>query len=87
MDERCMLVWAKECLGTFLQLRPPSVSVMPVVLLDSYRCHMMSLVIHAIQELGIKVINIPGSCMGLLQTPDVGLNKPFKVRVCANWEE
>ncbi len=33
MDERCMLVWAKECLGRFLLLRPPPAGIMPVILL------------------------------------------------------
>jgi hypothetical protein len=37
--------------------------------------------------LGVKVIHIAGGCTGLLQPLDVGLNKPFKVRVRASWEE
>jgi hypothetical protein len=87
MDERCMLVWAKECLGSFLLLRPPPAGIVPVILLDSYRCHMMGSVVRAIQELGVEVIHIPGGCTGLLQPLDVGLNKPFKVRVRASWDE
>ncbi len=43
--------------------------------------------VHAIQELGVEVIHIPGGCMGLLQPLDVGLNKPLKVRLSASWEE
>ncbi len=82
-----MLVWAKECLGSFLLLCPPPAGIMPVILLDSYQCHMMGSVIHAIQELGIEVIHIPGGCTGLLQPLDVGLNKPFKVRVRASWDK
>ena len=39
------------------------------------------------QELGVEVIHIPCGCTGLLQPLDVGLNKPFKVRVRASWEE
>jgi hypothetical protein len=87
MDERCMLVWAKECLGSFLLLCPPPAGIVPVILLDSYRCHKMGLVVRAIQELGIEVIHIPGRWTGLLQPLDVGLNKPFKVRVRAGWDE
>ncbi len=41
----------------------------------------------AIQDLGVKVIQIPGGFTGLLQPLDVGLKKPFKVRVRASWEE
>ena len=71
----------------FLLLRPPPAGIVPVILLDSYRCHLMGLVVRAIQELGVEVIHIPGGCTGLLQPLDVGLNKPFKVRVRASWEE
>ncbi len=34
VDERCMLVWAVECLGSFLRLRPPPAGIVPVILLD-----------------------------------------------------
>ena len=87
MDERCMLIWADECLGSYLRLRPPPAGIVPVILLDSYRCHLMGSVVRAIQELGVEVIHIPGGCTGLLQPLDVGLNKPFKGRVRASWEE
>jgi hypothetical protein len=53
MDEMCMLIWAVECLGSFLLLRPPPASIVPVILLDVYRCHLMGLVVTAIQDLGI----------------------------------
>jgi hypothetical protein len=60
IDKRCMLVWAKECLGSFLLLRPPPTDIVLVILLDSYRCHLMGSVVRAIQELGVEVIHIPG---------------------------
>jgi hypothetical protein len=82
-----MLIWVVECLGSYLNLCPPPAGIMPVILLDSYLCHMMGSVVNAIKDLGIEVIHIPGSCMGLLQPLDVGLNKPFKVRVRTSWEE
>ena len=41
----------------------------------------------AIAELGIEIIHIPGGCTGLAQPLDVGINKPFKSRVCVLWEE
>ena len=52
--------------------------VIPVLILDSYRCHMMASVVHRIQDLGVEVIHIPGGCTSLCQPVDVGLNKPFK---------
>ena len=88
MDERCMLMWVEECLASHLNLFcPPPAGIVPVILLDSYRCHLMPSVVDAIKDLGIEVIHIPGGCTGLLQPLDVGLNKPFKVRVRASWEE
>jgi hypothetical protein len=87
MDERCMLVWAKECLVSILLLCPPPLGIVPVILFDSYWCHLMGSVVLAIQELGVEVIHIPGGYTGLLQPLDVGFNKPFKVRVRASWEE
>ncbi len=65
MDERCMLVWVHECLGSYLNLCPPPAGIVPVILLDSYRCYMMDSVINAIKDLGIEVIHIPGGCTGL----------------------
>ncbi len=87
MDKRCMLVWVHECLGSYLNLCPPPAGIVPVILLDLYRCHIMGSVVNVIKDLGIEVIHIPGGCTGLLQPLYVGLNKPFKVRVRASWEE
>ncbi len=48
---------------------------------------MMASVTDAIADLGIEIISIPGGCTGLCQPLDVGINKPFKTRVRALWEE
>jgi hypothetical protein len=48
---------------------------------------MMASVTDAIAELGIEIIHIPGGCTGLTQLLDVGINKPFKLRVRVLWEE
>ena len=58
-----------------------------VILLDSYRCHMMATVVSAIQNLGVEVQHIPGGCSGLVQPVDVGMGKPLKDRVRAHWDE
>jgi len=34
--------------------------VVPILILDMYRCHMMPSVVHMIQELSVEVQHIPG---------------------------
>jgi hypothetical protein len=48
---------------------------------------MMASVTDSIADLGIDIISIPGGCTGLCQPLDVWINKPFRVRVRALWEE
>ena len=55
--------------------------VEPILLLDSYRCHLMASVVTPVETLGIKVEHIPGGCTGLVQPVDVGVGKPLKNRV------
>ena len=40
--------------------------------------------VDSIAELGVEVQFVPG---GLCQAVDVGVNKPFKNRMCVMWEE
>lgn len=87
MDEVCMLRWIEEVLKPYLVVNPPPPGIVPVILLDAYRCHMMASVTDAIADLGIEIISIPGGCTGLCQPLDVGINKPFKTRIRALWEE
>ena len=47
----------------------------------------MALVANVIQDLGCKVVHIPGDCTKLVQPLDIGYNKPFKTRIRACWEE
>ncbi len=60
MDEQCMLIWVKQILSLYLMVNPLSPGIQPVILLNSYRCHMMALVVNKISNLGIEVIHIPG---------------------------
>ncbi len=46
MDERCMLIWVKQILGSYLVVILPPPGIQPVILLDAYRCHMMALVVN-----------------------------------------
>ncbi len=60
-------------------------TIIPLLILDSYRCHMMGSVVQRIQELGVEVRHIPGGCTSLCQPVDVGFNKPFKDRMRKQW--
>jgi hypothetical protein len=87
MDERCMIMWVDEIFSPYLAANPPPEGVQPVLLLDSYRCHMMASVVSRIEALGVLVIHIPGGCTGLTQPLDVGINRSFKARCRRRWEE
>ncbi len=41
MDERVMLRWVEDIFAPYVALAPPG--IIPVILLDSYRCHIMVL--------------------------------------------
>jgi DDE superfamily endonuclease len=60
--------------------------LMPILFLDSYRCHMMAGVVTRIQNLGVEVVHIPGGCTSLCQPVDIGVNKPFKNRLRSEWQ-
>ena len=85
MDERVMLRWVDEVIKPYVATAPDD--VIPVLLLDSYRCHIMASVVNKITDLGVEVIHIPGGCTGLVQPLDVGYNRPFKVRIRRKWQE
>lgn len=85
MDERVMHLWIDEVLKPYIAAAPPG--IVPLLLLDSYRCHMMKSTVNAIEDLGVEVEHIPGGCTSLCQPVDVGVNKPFKSRMRKLWEE
>jgi hypothetical protein len=87
MNERCMMLWVDQILGPYLAVNPAPPGIQPVILLDSYQCHMMALVVTKISKLGIKVIHIPGGCRGLCQLLYIGMNKPFKHCIRNLWED
>jgi len=60
--------------------------VIPLLHLDSYRCHMMALVETQINELGVEVQHIPGRCTAQCQPVDVGVAKPLKDELRNQWE-
>jgi hypothetical protein len=79
MDEEVMIAWVQDVLAPYVATAPDH--VVPILILDMYRCHMMSSVVQMIQELGVEVQHIPGGCTSLCQPVDVGFNKPFKDRM------
>jgi len=87
MDECCMLIWVDEVFCAYLVANPPPEGVQTILLLDSYRCHMMASVVSRIEAMGVHVIHIAGGCTGLTQPLDVGINRSFKSRCCQMWEE
>ncbi len=58
MDERVMIAWVGNVLKPYFANAPDH--VIPLLILGSYRCHMMASVVTRIQELGIEVKHIPG---------------------------
>jgi hypothetical protein len=52
MDERVMLAWVDEVLKPYVAIAPEH--VIPILILDSYSCHMMASVVTK-WELGIEV--------------------------------
>lgn len=85
MDESVMHEWIDVVLEPYIGSAPED--IVPVLLLDSYRAHMMKAVISRIQALGVDVFHIPGGCTGLCQPVDVGFNKPLKTRMREQWNE
>jgi hypothetical protein len=83
MDEAVMVAWVDEVLAPYTATVPDD--VIPLLILNSYQCHMMALVVQRIQELGVEVKHIPGGCTSLCQPVDVGFNKPFKDRLRQTW--
>lgn len=69
MDEKVMLAWVDKILKPYVMTAPDG--VVRIVFLSSFRCHMMSSVVEAVQDLGVDVEHIPGGCTGLCPPVDV----------------
>ena len=85
MDEEMMVVWVEKVLKPYVAMCPPV--IVPLLFLDSFRCHMMASVVRRIQDLGVQVEHIPGGCTYLCQPVDIGINKPIKARIRHLWEQ
>ncbi len=53
MDEPVMKQWVDVVLKLYVETAPNP--IIPLLILDSYHCHMISSVVHYIQELGVEV--------------------------------
>jgi hypothetical protein len=85
MDEAMMNVWIDLVLIPWRNTRDPD--VVPLLVLDAYRVHMMGSIVNRIQALGIEVQHIPGGCTYLCQPVDVGINRSIKKEMTEQWEE
>jgi hypothetical protein len=72
MDETVMLAWVDQVLRPYVDTAPED--IIPILILDSYQCHMMALVVQKIQELGVEVKHIPGGCTSLCQPVNGGFH-------------
>ena len=84
MDEQVMLQWVEQILKPYVDTAPED--VVPILFLDSYRCHIMASVVNEIQALGVEVEHIPGGCTYLCQPVDIGINRPYKKHLQMRWE-
>ena len=85
MDEAMMHKWIDAVLIPWRQARDPD--VVPLLILDAYRVHMMGSIVNRIQSLGIEVQHIPAGCTYLCQPVDMGINRPIKKEMMEQWED
>ena len=85
MDESMMRLWIAKCLSPWKNTLPQN--CVPLLILDSFRVHMMGPIVAEIQGLGIEVQYIPGGCTYLCQPIDVGVNRPIKHAMAEQWED
>ena len=76
MDTEVTNLWIRDVLQPYLAEAPPGVH--PVILLDSYRCHVMPEVVQAIENMGCQVEHIPPGCTPLCQPIDMEVCKPLE---------
>ena len=79
MDESVMLQWVDQVLKPWYETVPDD--IVPYLLLDSYKVHLMISVTCRVESLRIEVDDIPGGCTGLAQAINIRIGKPFKNRV------
>ena len=53
MDEQCCLEWVEKCVKPWAESAPEG--IIPLLFLDSYKCHQQASVVDSIAELGVEV--------------------------------
>ncbi len=76
-NRRVMIAWVDNILKPYVANALDQ--IIPLLILDSFHCHMMALVVTRIQELGIEVKHIPGGYTSLCQPVDVGFNNLSRI--------
>ena len=59
-DKKDMLIWVEQILNPYIAMALCGVA--PIKFFDSYMCHMMRLVISAVEDLSMEVEHIPWLC-------------------------
>jgi hypothetical protein len=85
IDEEIMNKWIDLVLIPWKNAKVPG--IVPLLILDAYRVHMMGSVVNRIQSLGIEVMHILPGCTYLCQPVDVETNKTFKNGMQEKWED
>ena len=85
MDKKMMHKWIDDVLIPWKQTRNPI--VMPLLILNAYRVHMMGSIVNQIHCLGIEVQHIPAGCTYLCQPVNIGINHPIKKAMMKQWED
>jgi hypothetical protein len=73
-DELIMLKWIKKVLRPYSEMIKKPL----VLMLDSFKVHLMGSVAKAIEECNCRVFYIPAGTTSRGQVLDVGINKPFR---------
>jgi hypothetical protein len=72
-----MLQWVEKVLRPYSQLKQSPL----VLMLDSFKVHLMESVARAIEDCNCRIFYIPAGTTSRGQVLDVGVNKPFKDRM------
>ena len=89
-DDRIMKEWVLKVLPLWiadLKAQFGNEHIVPLLILDAYKCHMQASIVTLIQDLGIEVLHIPGGCTYLCQPLDVGVNRTLKMSVKSEWDD
>ncbi len=76
-----MLAWFRDVLAPYLHGQPGT------LLLDRYGCHWTDEVQAAAEEMGLRLIEVPGGCTSILQPLDVCFNGPMLKARQRIWRE